>query len=119
MWKSSPNKIAMLGMFLQQKNQGDNMRTILIQYQSGQRQVITDSADSLLDFLLMEIDNIISAEDIQHINNTNDVKAIRHRLGLTQKQLAEKIGVSSTTIIRWEKNVHGVSKDNLKKLQSL
>lgn len=95
------------------------MRTILIQYQSGQRQVITDSADSLLDFLLMEIDNIIIAEDIQHINNTNDVKTIRHRLGLTQKQLAEKIGVSSTTIIRWEKNVHGVSKDNLKKLQSL
>ena len=36
-----------------------------------------------------------------------------------KKQLAEKIGVSSTTIIRWEKNVHGVSKDNFKKLQSL
>ncbi len=95
------------------------MKTLFVQYHSGVRQVITDTADNLLDFLLMEIDTIEDAEIIEHIDKRNEVKAIRDRLGLTQQQLADKIGVSSTTIIRWEQNKHSISEDNQKKLQSL
>ena len=101
-------------------NTGDyTMKTLFIQYHSGMRQVITDTSDNLLDFLLMEIDNVEDAEIIEHIDKRNEVKAIRERLGLTQQQLADKIGVSSTTIIRWEQNKHAISEDNQKKLQSL
>ena len=95
------------------------MKTLFVQYHSGVRQVITDTADNLLDFLLMEIDTIEDAEIIEHIDKRNEVKAIRDRLGLTQQQRADKIGVSSTTIIRWEQNKHSISEDNQKKLQSL
>lgn len=102
-----------------QNKRKDNMKTLFVQYHSGVRQVITDTADNLLDFLLMEIDTIEDAEIIEHIDKRNEVKAIRDRLGLTQQQLADKIGVSSTTIIRWEQNKHSISEDNQKKLQSL
>ncbi|BFU90928.1 MAG: hypothetical protein NTAFB01_21150 [Nitrospira sp.] len=32
------------------------------------------------------------------------LKKIRRQLGLTQKELADKIGVSSNTVARWERN---------------
>ena len=32
-----------------------------------------------------------------------NIRQLRKNMGLTQKQLAEKIGVSSNTIINWEK----------------
>ncbi len=32
-----------------------------------------------------------------------DIKAIREKLGLTQEQLAHKIGVSFPTVNRWER----------------
>jgi len=33
-----------------------------------------------------------------------EIKGLRKRLGLTQKQFSEKIGVHNVTIIRWEKD---------------
>ena len=51
------------------------MKTLFVQYHSGIRQVITDTADNLLDFLLMEIDTIEDAEIIEHIDKSkNTVK---------------------------------------------
>ena len=41
--------------------------------------------------------------------NGTDIKSLRTRLGLTQKALAEMIGVRSNTIARWERNELGVS----------
>jgi transcriptional regulator with XRE-family HTH domain len=35
--------------------------------------------------------------------SNRELLKIRKRLGLTQKQLAEKIGVRSNTIARWER----------------
>ena len=32
-----------------------------------------------------------------------DIKSIRERLGLTQEQLAHKLGVSWATVARWER----------------
>jgi len=32
-----------------------------------------------------------------------DIKSIRERLGLTQEQLANKLGVSWATVARWER----------------
>jgi DNA-binding XRE family transcriptional regulator len=87
------------------------MKTLFVQYHSGMRQVITDTTENLLDYVLMEIENIEDAELIEHIDKRNEVKAIRERLGLTQQQLAEKIGLSATTIIRWEQNKHAISED--------
>ena len=34
--------------------------------------------------------------------NADDIKKLRHKLGLTQEQLAHKIGVAFTSISRWE-----------------
>lgn len=41
--------------------------------------------------------------------NGTDIRNLRTRLGLTQKALAEMIGVRSNTIARWERNELGVS----------
>ena len=41
--------------------------------------------------------------------NGREVRALRTRLGLTQKTLAESVGVSSNTVARWERDELGVS----------
>jgi transcriptional regulator with XRE-family HTH domain len=49
-----------------------------------------------------------------------DVKDLRTRLGLTQKEFAKKLGVHAITIIRWEKgtsNPHPVWMDKLENLE--
>ena len=40
------------------------------------------------------------------IKSTNPIAAKRKEKGLTQAQLAEKIGVNQAHISRWEKNAH-------------
>lgn len=37
--------------------------------------------------------------------NELDVKAIRKNLGITQKELAKKLGVSETTVQNWERGL--------------
>nr|DAK35242.1 MAG TPA: Helix-turn-helix XRE-family like protein [Caudoviricetes sp.] len=46
------------------------------------------------------------------------LKAARVNAGLTQKELAEKIGKSETTIVKWENDQTGkkISIENLEKL---
>ena len=46
------------------------------------------------------------------------LKAARVNAGLTQKELAEKIGKSETTIVKWENGQTGkkISIENLEKL---
>ena len=83
------------------------------------RQVITDTTENLLDYVLMEIDNIEDAEIIEHIDKRNEVKAIRDRLGLTQQEFAEKIGVARETISKWENNHFVITEDNQKKIERL
>ena len=39
----------------------------------------------------------------------DDVKRIRHQLGLTQRELAEKLGVTLVTVGRWEAGLRGIS----------
>ena len=80
------------------------MKTILIEWKSGLRQVHTDTTENLLDLLVMEIDHIEEVEYVDHIDKRNKVKQVREALALTQQQFADKIGVSATTIIRWENN---------------
>jgi hypothetical protein len=46
------------------------MKTIFIQYHSGLRQVITDTADNLLELVMAEIDHIEAAHTIEHIDNS-------------------------------------------------
>ena len=95
------------------------MKTILIEWKSGLRQVHTDTADNLLDLLVMEIDHIEECEFVEHIDKRNRVKQIREALALTQQQFADKIGVSARTIIRWENNVHDISEENQQKIKEL
>jgi len=50
---------------------------------------------------------------------SNDVKELRKRLGMTQKQFAEAVGVHVVTIIRWEKgsfNPSGLALEKIKQL---
>ena len=37
-----------------------------------------------------------------------EVRAIRQRLGLTQSELADKVGVARNTVTRWELDMMGV-----------
>jgi len=39
---------------------------------------------------------------------SEDLKALRTRLGLTQVELAERIGVARNTINRWEMGIRGI-----------
>lgn len=39
----------------------------------------------------------------------DDVRALRTRLGLTQKALATELGVATMTVARWEQGVNTVS----------
>ena len=41
--------------------------------------------------------------------NGREIRALRTRLGLTQKTLAETVGVSSNTVARWERDELGIS----------
>jgi len=99
--------------------EGTAMKTILIEWKSGLRQVHTDTAENLLDLLVMEIDHIEECEFVEHIDKRNKVKQVREALALTQQQFADKIGVSATTIIRWENNTHGISEENQQKIEEL
>ena len=51
--------------------------------------------------------------------NTREIRALRIRLGLTQKMLAKKVGVSSNTVARWERDELGVSGAMTDRLRAL
>ncbi len=38
----------------------------------------------------------------------DEVRRIRKRLGLTQAQLAERLGVTASSVARWEQGVMGI-----------
>lgn len=49
----------------------------------------------------------------------DEIKALRKRLKLTQKQFAAEVGVHVVTVIRWEKGGFNPSGLALEKLQQL
>lgn len=49
----------------------------------------------------------------------NDVRALRIRLGLTQKALAHDLGVSSNTVARWERGQLGISSAMTDRLKAI
>jgi DNA-binding transcriptional regulator YiaG len=49
---------------------------------------------------------------------TLEIKKLRHRLGLTQAEFAELIGVNQATVSKWERN-GGISRFALKTLERL
>jgi transcriptional regulator with XRE-family HTH domain len=44
---------------------------------------------------------------------------VRSKLGLTQAALARKIGLSCTTVQRWEQGIGSISPENVKRLKAL
>ena len=48
-----------------------------------------------------------------------DVKALRSRLRVTQRELAERVQVSPNTVARWERDEHGISGDKRERLLAL
>lgn len=48
------------------------MKTILIEWKSGLRQVHTDTAENLLDLLIMEIEHIEDCEYVDHIDKSKE-----------------------------------------------
>lgn len=58
--------------------------------------------------------------DIEHRAQQNRlgdrIKAARAKVGLNQRQLAEKLGVRQALLSLWETNTSGVSKKNMEKL---
>ena len=49
----------------------------------------------------------------------HDIKDLRKRLNLTQKQMADKVGVAEFTILRWEKGISRPSQLAQRRLQRL
>lgn len=48
--------------------------------------------------------------------NQRTIKELRTAAGLTQKQLAEQLGVSETTVMRWEGDHAGIAAKHLQAL---
>lgn len=48
-----------------------------------------------------------------------DIKALRKQLGMTQEELAQKLGVSWSTVQRWESNKGRPSNLALQRLEQL
>ena len=48
------------------------------------------------------------ASRIMPMVTAQDVKKIRKRLSLTQAQLAERVGVTASSVARWEQGVMGI-----------
>lgn len=49
----------------------------------------------------------------------NNIRRLRGELGITQGELAKRLGISRMTIIRWEQGKSEISWENIKKLMSL
>jgi transcriptional regulator with XRE-family HTH domain len=62
----------------------------------------------------------ITINDIQGGETLKDIiKKLRKKRGLTQKQLAEKLGVQQTTISMWETGANRPNVDMLKPLAKI
>jgi DNA-binding transcriptional regulator YiaG len=48
-----------------------------------------------------------------------EVRAIRRRLGLTQRELADKVGVARNTVTRWELGLIGIRESAARLLRLL
>jgi transcriptional regulator with XRE-family HTH domain len=48
-----------------------------------------------------------------------EVRAIRRKMGLTQQELADRVGVARNTIARWEMGVMGVRESAARLLRLL
>lgn len=48
-----------------------------------------------------------------------EVRAIRRRLGLTQQELADKVGVARNTVTRWELGLMGIRESAARLLRLL
>lgn len=59
------------------------------------------------------------AENVGNGWNSDRVKELRLRSGMTQKQFAQAVGVHVVTIIRWEKGAFNPSDLALEKLKQL
>jgi len=53
------------------------------------------------------------------INIGNNITALRNHLGLSQKEFAEKLGVSKATVSLWENEKKYPSRKNIEKLMTL
>jgi len=51
--------------------------------------------------------------------SSGEVRALRDRMGLTQKELADMIGVSEYTVWRWEQSRRNISRSHTKTLRRL
>ena len=51
--------------------------------------------------------------------NGQELRAVRKKLKLTQRQLAERIGMSMNTVARWERNEVGIKEPIAKLLRLL
>lgn len=49
----------------------------------------------------------------------NNIKSERARLNLSQKELAEKLGVDESTVNRWERDIGSVKASYLAKLSEI
>ena len=45
---------------------------------------------------------------ISSVIRPEELREIRHRMGLSQKQLAARLGVARATVWRWEMGVHPI-----------
>jgi len=56
---------------------------------------------------------------ISHAMTRNELKQIRSRLGVTQTQLAEQLGVTQNTVARWEMGARGIPEPTARLIERL
>jgi DNA-binding transcriptional regulator YiaG len=49
----------------------------------------------------------------------DEVKQLRAKLGLTQQELADKLGVTQTSVARWEMGMHQIEEPTARLLKLL
>jgi DNA-binding transcriptional regulator YiaG len=49
----------------------------------------------------------------------DEVKQLRAKLGMTQQQLADKLGVTQTSVARWEMGMHHIEEPTARLLKLL
>ena len=53
------------------------------------------------------------------IMTKDEVKQLRAKLGLTQQELADKLGVTQTSVARWEMGMHQIEEPTARLLKLL
>ena len=84
-----------------------------------QSKLAFDIANAIYFFILLQEESNSAMNDSNKDNLPSRIKSIRQQLGLSQEELAQKLGVSFTTVNRWENGQTKPSKLARRQIETL